>query len=190
MGGTLNRCAPSCDRRHSRAWLGAQRAMGTAAAATGHACDMRGRRGLGEHKAIGWGRVRSDDGFVRSRVVRGRAKARNSRGQWCGAARVGAANGSSARAGASGQVAERRTNNVHGGGGVGTSGVGFARPQRMARATRWQSTGGLGENAAMAAMWASVARSGFGASGLGRIRGLGPPRKNDLYFSKTNFYST
>jgi hypothetical protein len=79
---------------------------------------------------------------------------------------------------------------VQGGGGVGTSGVGFSRPQRMARATRWQSTGGLGENAAMAAMWASVARSGFGASGLGWIRGLGPPRKNDLYFSKTNFYST
>jgi hypothetical protein len=82
MGGTLNRRAPSCDRRHGRAWLGAQRAMGTAAAATGRACDMRGLRGLGEHKAVGWGRVRSDDGFVRSRVVRGRAKARNSRGQW------------------------------------------------------------------------------------------------------------
>jgi hypothetical protein len=73
---------------------------------------------------------------------------------------------------------------------VRTVRLGFPRSRPMARTTGQQGVGGLGENAAVAAMWAKVTWSGFGTSRSGQVHRSGLFRNMDLCFPKTNFYST
>jgi hypothetical protein len=74
-----------------------------------------------------------------------------------------------------------RPTGEQGGGGVGTLDAGFTWPRPMARAARGQSARGLGEKATAATMWASMAQTGFSASGSGRVHRSGLLRNKDLF---------